>query len=259
MIPTAFITAWRKNAPWIENTQVEQDLIIERSLVELFNDSFLKEHLAFRGGTALHKLFIKPQPRYSEDIDLVQIKPEPIKETIKHIQKRLTFFEKAETKQKANNNTLIFKYTSESGLPVKLKVEINCREHHTLFGYKDIKVKVNNAWFTGETTIRTYRLEELLGTKLRALYQRKKGRDLFDLWFALKNQTLDCGEIIQSWRFYMDQEGHSVSGKEFIKNVEDKLADSDFTGDTNGLLRPDVKYNSIEAYPLVHSKLLSLI
>ena len=58
----------------------------------------------------------------------MQIKPEPIKETIKHIQKRLNFFEKAETRQKANNNSLIFKYTSESGLPVKLKVEINCRD-----------------------------------------------------------------------------------------------------------------------------------
>ena len=134
MIPTAFITAWRKNAPWIENFQVEQDLIIERSLVEIFNDPFLKEHLAFRGGTAMHKFFMKPLPRYSEDIDLVQIRPEPIKETIKHIQKQLPFFEKAETKQKANNNTLIFRYTSESGLPLKLKVEINCREHYTLFG-----------------------------------------------------------------------------------------------------------------------------
>ena len=92
MIPTAFIIAWRKNAPWIESSQVEQDLIIERSLVEIFNDPFLKEHLAFRGGTAMHKFFMKPQPRYSEDIDLVQIRPEPIKETIKHIQIQLPFF-----------------------------------------------------------------------------------------------------------------------------------------------------------------------
>lgn len=27
----------------------------------------------------MHKLFLQPQPRYSEDIDLVQIKPGPIK------------------------------------------------------------------------------------------------------------------------------------------------------------------------------------
>jgi len=96
MIPTAFIIAWRKNAPWIESSQVEQDLIIERSLVEIFKDPFLKEHLAFRGGIAMHKFFMKPQPRYSEDIDLVQIRPKPIKETINQIQKQLPFFEKAD-------------------------------------------------------------------------------------------------------------------------------------------------------------------
>ena len=66
-------------APWSKNEMVEQDLIICRALVSIFSDDFLRENLAFRGGTALHKLFLQPQPRYSEDIDLVQIKPGPIK------------------------------------------------------------------------------------------------------------------------------------------------------------------------------------
>jgi predicted nucleotidyltransferase component of viral defense system len=259
MIPSAFITAWRKNVPWIENFQVEQDLIIERSLVEIFNDSFLRDHLAFRGGTALHKFFLKPQPRYSEDIDLVQINPEPIKETIQRLQNRLSYFEKSEPRQKANNNTIIFRYTSESGLPVKMKVEINCREHYTLFGYKDIQAKVETPWFKGESTIRTYKLEEILGTKLRALYQRKKGRDLFDLWYVLKGHNPDCAEIIQAWKFYMEKEGHKVTQKEFVKNVEEKLSDKGFLGDTQGLLRPDIQYDPSDAYSLVHSKLLRVI
>jgi hypothetical protein len=64
---------------------------------------------------------------------------------------------------------------------------------------------------------------------------------------------------MQSWKFYMAQEGHSVTGKEFIRNVENKLSDPVFTGDTNGILRPDISYNPTVAYPLIHSKLLSLI
>lgn len=72
MIPKAYITAWQKNAPWQYGFQVEQDLIIERALVEIYSDPFLKERLAFRGATALHKIHLKPQARYSEDIDLVQ-------------------------------------------------------------------------------------------------------------------------------------------------------------------------------------------
>ena len=48
-------------------------------MIALFSDPFLKEYVAFRGGTALHKIYLKPQARYSEDIDLVQIKEGPIK------------------------------------------------------------------------------------------------------------------------------------------------------------------------------------
>lgn len=48
-------------------------------MTDIFSDEFLASELAFRGGTALHKLYLAPQPRYSEDIDLVQINPGPIK------------------------------------------------------------------------------------------------------------------------------------------------------------------------------------
>lgn len=79
MIPKPYIAKWQEYAPWKEFSQVEQDLIISRTLVEIFSDEYLQENLAFRGGTALHKLYLNPAPRYSEDIDLVQIKEGPIK------------------------------------------------------------------------------------------------------------------------------------------------------------------------------------
>ena len=91
MIPQAYITEWANQVPWQTNEQVEQDLVICRALVEIFSDEWLASSLAFRGGTALHKLYLQPQPRYSEDIDLVQIRPEPIKETIQRLQARLSF------------------------------------------------------------------------------------------------------------------------------------------------------------------------
>lgn len=77
--------------PWTETEQVEQDLLICRALTEIYKDPYLASHLAFRGGTALHKLFLSPQPRYSEDIDLVQVKAEPIKETYDRIREALSF------------------------------------------------------------------------------------------------------------------------------------------------------------------------
>ena len=79
MIPAMNIVAWSKNAPWAEQRQIEQDLIISRALVELFNDPFLVEQLRFRGGTALNKLHFPKPLRYSEDIDLVKTAEGPLK------------------------------------------------------------------------------------------------------------------------------------------------------------------------------------
>ena len=45
MIPQAYITAWRKKAPWQEDFQVEQDLVIERALMAIYSNEYLKERL----------------------------------------------------------------------------------------------------------------------------------------------------------------------------------------------------------------------
>ena len=91
MIPQRYIEEWRGIAPWDLDPQVEQDLVIARTIVELFSDDLLKKSLAFRGGTALHKLYITPQVRYSEDIDLVQINAEPVNPILKRMREKLLF------------------------------------------------------------------------------------------------------------------------------------------------------------------------
>jgi len=104
MIPRRYIEEWRQNAPWPDNDQVEQDLVIERALIEIFSDDLLRENLAFRGGTALHKIFLKPQVRYSEDIDLVQIKEGPIKPLLERLRERVKFLG---TKRSVKQNALL--------------------------------------------------------------------------------------------------------------------------------------------------------
>jgi predicted nucleotidyltransferase component of viral defense system len=65
MVPQTAILEWQSFAPWSDNSSVEQDLLISRAIVEIFNNDFLKSNLAFRGGTALYKLFLSPAMRYS--------------------------------------------------------------------------------------------------------------------------------------------------------------------------------------------------
>lgn len=259
MIPEYAIVEWRNTVLWGGLEQVELDLVISRALTELYNDDFLSSHLAFRGGTALHKLYLSPQPRYSEDIDLVQIDPEPIKETISRISKVLSFIGNPTVNQKANNNTLVFRFESEIQpvVPMKLKVEINCREHFTILGLTRIRFAVDNQWFSGECQATTYLLDELLGTKLRALYQRRKGRDLYDLYKALSTTAVNADNVVLCYNEYMKHSaGRPPSRREFQLNVELKMQDEDFLSDMNMLLRVGEQYDPQQAWEVVKSSLL---
>ncbi len=206
MIPKPHIAKWQEHAPWKEFAQVEQDLVISRALVEIFSDEFLKEHLAFRGGTALHKLYLHPAPRYSEDIDLVQIKPGPIKPIMSRLGEVITFFEEdRKTQNRGHGIKALYRFTSEyEDIRLRLKLEINCKEHFKVLDWVDFPFEVENEWFSGKCKIRTYNIHELLGTKLRALYQRSKGRDLFDLDYAQLNMALDLDEVIHCYQKYIE-------------------------------------------------------
>lgn len=264
MIPRRYIEEWREFAPWPENGQVEQDLIIERAIVEIFADPFLNENLAFRGGTALHKLFLKPQARYSEDIDLVQIKSGPIKPILVRIREVLAPFlgTKRNIETSIHNNTATYKFETEIPpiIQMRLKIEINCREHFTVLGLQQVPFEVNNGWFSGKCSINTYQVEELLGTKLRALYQRRKGRDLFDLDIALANLEIDTDKLIQCYKEYINfSDGVNPTSKMFTANMEEKIQDAEFRNDIFTILRPDVKYDNDLAYELISKRIISKI
>jgi predicted nucleotidyltransferase component of viral defense system len=236
MIPLDFITAWRKHAPWPQLSQVEQDLIICRALVELYSHPLLAENLAFRGGTALFKLHLSPA-RYSEDIDLVQMKSGPIGPVMDAVQEKLNpWLGIPKRKQSEGRVTLTWRVESEEGLPLRLKVEINSREHFTVLGYKQIHFKMDSRWHVGAAAISTYGIEELLGTKLRALYQRKKGRDLFDLWHAAAAVEVSPETIVSCFLRYLEHEEHQVSRAEFEINLFEKLNDRRFLDDMSPLL-----------------------
>lgn len=259
MIPEYMIRAWAQIAPWPRHELVEQDLLICRALVQIFSDRFLAENLAFRGGTALHKLYLAPQPRYSEDIDLVQIYPGEIKPIIDHLRDALAFLGEPKTKRAKHNNTLLYRWESEilPVMPMRLKIEINCREHFHHLDWAHVPFRVENGWFSGEALVTTYQLDELLGTKLRALYQRRKGRDLFDLDRALSLAEVDEDNILACYKRYMAFSVENVpSRKEFLLNLGLKLEDTQFLGDTDAILRPGTAYSPRSAFAHIKQRLL---
>ncbi|MDR0874156.1 MAG: nucleotidyl transferase AbiEii/AbiGii toxin family protein [Prevotellaceae bacterium] len=263
MIPQRYIEEWRATAPWGLDAQVEQDLVIARAMVEIFSDDLLKKSLAFRGGTALHKLYLRPQSRYSEDIDLVQINAEPINPILKRMREKLSFLGmKRVVKQHIHNNTVVYRFDSEMQpvVPMRLKIEINTREHLDVFGLKELPYTVENGWYSGKCNITGYELEELLATKLRALYQRKKGRDLFDLYWALMQQNIEVEKLISCYKLYIKNVvSIPPTQKQFLANMNEKMSDKDFREDIYLLLTKDIEYDIDAAWELVRKELVEKI
>ena len=262
MIPRDFITEWRTQAPWVQDFQVEQDLVISRALVEIFSHPRLHEALAFRGGTALYKLHLKPAARYSEDIDLVQTKAEPVGPMMEAQRGVLDpWLGKSKWKQTEGRVTCVYRFDSEDTppIPLKLKVETNTREHFAVYGLKQVPFTVESRWFEGSCRVQSYELDELLGTKLRALYQRKQGRDLFDLATALKRPEVDPARVVAAFSKYMDREGHRVTRAQFEENIALKLRDPQFQADISPLLSPGFTWDIDEAAPVVSLRLIEIL
>jgi len=246
MIPRDYITEWRAEAPWIDDAQIEQDLVISKALVDIFAHPLLRKALAFRGGTALYKLHVRPAARYSEDIDLVQVEAEPAGPIMKALRDVLNpWLGDPRYKQSQGRVTFTYRFDSEEKppVPLRLKVEINTREHFTVNGFVQTPYRVSSRWFDGSCQIQTYGLNELLGTKLRALYQRSKGRDLFDLAVALDHPGTDPNTIIKAFTAYMDRGGHHATRTQFEANLDAKRKDPNFAADIGPLLSADYEWN----------------
>lgn len=254
MIPQAYIIEWSEHVPWKSYAQVEQDLIISRALVSIFSDDFLASQLSFRGGTALHKLHLSPQARYSEDIDLVQLEPGPIKPIVSAIRAVISPWLGDNTSTKSTKRSFKRFYKFESEIepvqPMKLKIEINTTEHFSVNELTRVPFHIRSDWFGGHCSIQTYQLEELLGTKMRALYQRSKGRDLFDLDYALNTRKdLDKTEIIRCFcKYILYSNRYIPTSTELKLNLDEKMNNTDFTKDTTGLLRAAVEWDKKHAY-----------
>ena len=120
-----------------------------------------------------------------------------------------------------------------------------------------MKFSMDSEWFTGTTQILTYELEELIATKLRALYQRCKGRDLFDLWLVLKQNLIDVNKVISIFKKYCTHNNQIITKDLFEQNLTLKRNHRDFAVDIKPLLTQEVHWNADEAFELIHKKIIS--
>ena len=113
---------------------------------------------------------------------------------------------------------------------------------------------MENEWFAGSCEVTAYRFDEMLGTKFNAVYGRKKTRDLFDMDYVLKHAKPDVDKVLACWRRYKAELGEELpSWREYVGNVEAKLADPGYRSGMDGLLRPGVEFDALAAWKNIRS------
>jgi predicted nucleotidyltransferase component of viral defense system len=230
------LTAWRSRAPWPDRVQVEQDLLLSRLMIEIARDELLGPELAMRGGTCFHKLHLPTALRYSEDLDYVRSTHTgvgPYAHALTRIAEEVGLAVSSQRSGQLVHVQLEGQPTEGLGR-IRLKVEINIAETESFEPRKSIHHAVESSWWSGRADILTFEAEELLATKLRALYQRSKGRDLFDLWLGLTVLGVNPERVVGGLQHYM--RGAAFSFPELRNNLTLKLADPSFRRDLDALV-----------------------
>lgn len=267
MIQQIHLTAWQACAPWPKRSQVEQDLRLSRGVAAIFTDPVLGESLAMRGGTVLHKAHLAPAARYSEDIDLVLVRAMDTETLDEHLRRVLTpvLGQPADSliadAWLAIRNVLqpsrILR-TAYRFVPVGLrreetiKVEVNLNESASLYPLVDVELDTLDD--DGErirALARSYDINEMLGTKTRALMQREQGRDLFDLCHAWQLSEagntpypVDGAKAMDAFAWYLEKEGTHLGYDEANALLDARLRKAAFRRDMDTLLRPGLpKFN----------------
>ncbi len=261
MIPRAALTGWGVNRPWPSVEAIEQDLLLACTIVEVYRHPLLHEELAFRGGTCLHQIHLAQPRRYSEDLDFVRVTNTPIGPVYNALR------EVAEAVGITDVQTVTGRYpkmrwrapaTSDPQTRLRIKIEMNTFETSPARPHIRIPFAVDSpAYFTGDADVLTFDPAELVATKIRALHQRKKGRDLFDLWLALTEMGLDPAEILAAFIPYRPDGYTSPTA---IATLQGHLKDRAFRSDLNLLVAvwPE-DYDIDDAGDLIIEQLLSRV
>ena len=258
MIPNDAIIAWRRTVPWRTAAQVEQDLLLSQLIIEIANDALLGAELIFRGGTCFHKLYLPSPLRYSEDLDYVRQTNSPIGpifDALRAIGERVGM--KVNTEVTRHPKVYLRAPFEDGTGRMRIKIEMNTHETTSALSPVRVPFELRSPWFTGRAEVLTFELAELVATKIRALFQRRKGRDLFDLWLALDHLNLDPDRIIDAFANYRPD---GFSAERAVETLTAHLANPVFRGDAASLsVTLPFDYDVDAAAALVTDRLLSRI
>lgn len=242
-ITTRAIRTWADENDVPDLTLAELDYRLGHALQAIYADPFLRNRLYLKGGTALNKFYIPNQGRLSVDLDFNVVGPrdQVLEERTQFSQRVMKVLGEQDSsydftyRWRYEQATVYARYLPLTGAAQqRLKVEISFIERVAIMG-RDEQI-LPGYIFEDPVVVNTYFLEELTSTKLRALHDRKKGRDIYDL-FHIAEFDLNRAAVRKMVLYYFYRANKVFSYPSFVDNIEQKIARRGFRDDVRGLIR----------------------
>jgi len=179
----------------INDTVIFREYIQLAFLQKLYQET-ASQNIYFKGGTAIHIIY--HAPRFSEDLDFTVDLPQPeFKRCMEKVLKRMQEEEIVHWKEKQSIAVKTILLTAEPGiLPYRTFVNLD-------FSFREKALSPKRSIIQTEYPIiftsYAYHLsaEEILAEKILAIMTRRKGRDLYDLWYLLSKGVSANNDLVR--------------------------------------------------------------
>jgi len=242
-VTTRAVRNWADEGGIPDMTLAELDFRLVHALQAVYADPLLCDRLYLKGGTALNKLYLPGANRLSVDLDFNAIgrreqvlrERTPIGEAVAAVLRQQDPRYDLTYRWRYDQVTLYARYAPlTGGAPQRIKLEISFIERFAILGKVERPLLL--ALLDEPVVVHTFRLEELVSTKLRALFDRRKGRDIYDLYRAA-GLDLDRPAVRKMVLYYFLRANKVFHYPTFVSNVERKIAERGFSDDIRGLIR----------------------
>ena len=224
----------------------ESDYRLVNILEAIYQDNVLAERLLMKGGTAINKLYLGETSRLSLDLDFNHIGPkEKVLKERKTIRERLRTLLETQDKSYATHwqptygqTTIKARYKPLAGPTQSLKIEVSHVERFPILPSVQKQVKTPS----GTADVATYTLEELTSTKLRALMERFKGRDIYDLYYISQlkpDQTITRKMFL----YYFYKSRKIFNSIIHYQGLAKRYENGSYVDDVSAFIKPTVKFN----------------
>jgi predicted nucleotidyltransferase component of viral defense system len=185
---------------------IEKDYVLTWVLHAIAS-SALQKCLAFKGGTAIKKMYL-PEYRFSEDLDFTLLDPDqPDTEILQFIEDlfpwlmqkvNLRLAIESQDEHQTGNFTLYLNYSGPLKSQMEkrsLKIDFS-KDEKLVFPIESKPILSRYSDCQGmQGFINVYSMKEILIEKLRSLLSRSEPRDLFDVHYILTHKLTNIEEV----------------------------------------------------------------